>query len=415
MKTFFLILVVVFIEGTLFAVQPVRRPFVVIKIDGSSVKTGDVLTITNGQKLKMDVDLEGGRKDFCKYPETYSDLTGTAQILAKGNNGIIYELNGKKAEWKLLNNNVSFSGDENIQVQATTNQSSAELTISNSKFIQTYLKIVIKANWLFSQEGINMHEENVAEGIVYFTTTKSDNVWFLKSNVKAVGSKDKALEEKLYSVQDACDSIEHNMYHLNFQTVQQNIRKLQASIGELKATIDALRSNNPSFKINVTFTGLPSDRPFHDIGYLALLKNSWSTLEPLLKEQKQAIGLLGNEPNNENKKELIRNITVYSDWFSKLPLGTSDLLNKYTPGIQMDSINIPQQITRFQKDQSNQEYQNVLNKYKIFLDNRIGKTITENQTINNANNRMQAIRLFDGMLRSYFNSISWAEWINTRE
>lgn len=415
MKTFFLILVVVFMEGTLFAVQPVRKPFVVIKIDGASVKTGDVLTITNGQKLKMDVDLEGGRKDFCKFPETYSDLAGTAKILSKGDNGITYELNGKKAEWKLLNNNISFSGDENIQIQSTTNRSAAELTISNSKFIQTYLKIVIKANWMFSQEGINMHEENVAEGVVYFTTTKSDNVWFLKSNVKAVGSKDKALEEKLYLVQDACDSIEHNMYHLNFQMVQQNIRKLQTSIGELKTTIDSIKSNNPSSKIDITFVGLPSDHPFNDIKHFALIKNSWSTLEPLLKEQKQTIGLLSNEPNNENKKELINNITVYSDWFSKLPVQTSELLNKYAPDIHVDSITVPQQITRFQKDQSNQEYQNVLNGYKIFLDNRISKTTDESQKINNINNRMQAIRLFDGMLRSYFNSISWAEWINTRE
>ncbi len=415
MKTFFLILVVVFMEGTLFAVQPVRKPFVVIKIDGASVKTGDVLTITNGQKLKMDVDLEGGRKDFCKFPETYSDLAGTAKILSKGDNGITYELNGKKAEWKLLNNNISFSGDENIQIQSTTNRSAAELTISNSKFIQTYLKIVIRANWIFSQEGINMHEENVAEGVVYFTTTKSDNVWFLKSNVKAVGSKDKVLEEKLYLVQDACDSIEHNMYHLNFQMVQQNIRKLQTSIGELKTTIDSIRSNNPSSKIDITFVGLPSDHPFNDIKHFALIKNSWSTLEPLLKEQKQTIGLLSNEPNNENKKELIKNITVYSDWFSKLPVQTSELLNKYAPDIHVDSITVPQQITRFQKDQSNQEYQNVLNGYKIFLDNRISKTTDESQKINNINNRMQAIRLFDGMLRSYFNSISWAEWINTRE
>jgi hypothetical protein len=39
----------------------------------------------------------------------------------------------------------------------------------------------------------------------------------------------------------------------------------------------------------------------------------------------------------------------------------------------------------------------------------------ESQEINSANTRIQAIRLFDGMLRSFFASINWAEWESTRK
>ena len=52
--------------------------------------------------------MEGGRRDFCKFPDAYADITGTAQILSRGDNGLTYMLNDKKAEWKLLSENVSF-------------------------------------------------------------------------------------------------------------------------------------------------------------------------------------------------------------------------------------------------------------------------------------------------------------------
>ena len=46
MKTIFLILVMVIMVGTLNAVQPARKPFIKMKIDGTLLKTGDVLTVT---------------------------------------------------------------------------------------------------------------------------------------------------------------------------------------------------------------------------------------------------------------------------------------------------------------------------------------------------------------------------------
>lgn len=415
MKTIFFILIMVFAGSATFAVKPAGRSFVAIKIDGTSVKTGDVLTITNGQKLKIEVSLDGGRKDFCQFPATYFNPGEAPKILANGENGISYELNGKKSEWKLIGETIYFSGDNNIQINPQENKPLADLVISNQTFLQTFVKVVIKKSWLFSQDGINMREENVAEGVVYFTTPKSDQVWFQKSNVKASGRKDTLLRQKLLFVQEACDSIEHNMYDLNFQSIQQNIRKLQASVGEVKATIEAVKLNAPSSIIKVTFVGLPSDMPMNDIAPFAAIKSSWSTLESLLEEQKLAVERLGNDPATENKKELARQINIYSDWYSKLPAKMNELLAKYTPDIKEDNIKLPQNITLFGKEQPTPDYQKVLANFKEFLELRIKNVPDENRKISTVNTRIQAIRLFDGMLRSYFNSISWAEWLNTRE
>ena len=59
MKTLYFFLVLVFAYSTLSAVQPVRKPFLRIKIDGKQVKTGELLSITRGQKMKIEVEMEG--------------------------------------------------------------------------------------------------------------------------------------------------------------------------------------------------------------------------------------------------------------------------------------------------------------------------------------------------------------------
>ena len=163
MKSFFLILVMVIAVGTVNAVQPARKPFIKMKVDGVLLKTGDILTVTNGQKLKLEVEIEGGRKDFCKFPDSYADIAGSAQILSRGENGLTYELNGKKAEWKLISENVQFTTDDFIKVVTSDNQHTPELIISNEKFSQSFIKINISAIWQFSDETTQGEEENVAE------------------------------------------------------------------------------------------------------------------------------------------------------------------------------------------------------------------------------------------------------------
>ena len=59
MKTLYFILVLVFAYSTLSAVQPMRKPFLRVKIDGKQVKVGELLTVTHGQKLKIEVEMEG--------------------------------------------------------------------------------------------------------------------------------------------------------------------------------------------------------------------------------------------------------------------------------------------------------------------------------------------------------------------
>jgi len=415
MKLILFVLVLVFMVGTTNAVQPARKPFIKIKVDGTTVKTGDILTVTNGQKLKLEVNLEGGRKDYCKFPDAYADIAGTAQILSRGENGITYILNDKKSEWKLINETYQFSSDEFVSINSSNNQPTADLSISDKKFAQSFVRILIKADWQFSEGEVTMHEENSAESIVYFKIAGSSDIWFQSQNIKVAGVKDDSIQNKLISVQAACDSIEKNLSLLKFSVVQQNIRSLQASVNELKSAIDIVKDHNSAFKIKVTFSGLPSDRPVKDIASFAAVKNSWSTLEAFLNEEKQALEKLSTESTSDNTKELARIISSYTDWQAKLPENSIGLINKYIPDIHTDSIAAPEKIQSFAKAENNGDYTQTLKDFNGFIDNRMKQATVEIQKITSSSSKIQAFRLFDGMLRSYFNSISWAEWINIRE
>ena len=414
MKNIFLILLMVFMIGTGYAVHPARKPFIQIKIDGKSYKNGDILTVTPGQKLIIGVELEGGRRDYCNFPETYADITSTAQILSRGKDGLTYLLNGENAEWKLLNEETHFTADEFVQVKSRDNQSTAEITVTNAKFSQYSVRFTMKANWQFNQNGQTSQEENLAEGTIYFQVAGTSNVWFSSQNIQASGIKNDLVQERLNAIKNQCDSIENNIYKLKFSAVQRSIRNLQDKADSLKMTIDKVIAGNPAYKVKVTFIGLPSDHPFDDIEELSIIKSKWDSLSILVNNLKQELVKLPSESSKENKDKLINIITQYNDWQKKLSQNSFTVISRYIPEINIENIKIPDKIRSIIEEKAVSDYSQTINDFQTFLDARIVQVSDELQKINSIHTRIQVVRLFDGMLRSYFSSINWAEWKSTR-
>jgi hypothetical protein len=415
MKRFYLVLVTLFFATAVFAVQPLRKPFIQLKVDGKPYKNGEILTVSPGQKMKLEVNMEGGRRDFCKFPDTYADIAGTAQILSRGKDGLVYQLDGAKSEWKLLNESVRFTSDEFAKADPQSGYHFTEVTISSAKFSQTFLKVAIHATWQFEGDGETVHEENVADGTVYFKAAGASDVWFLTPNVMASGIKDNRVEEKLVAVQAACDSVEHHFYDLDFPAVQQAVRNLQAEIGAVKLAIDEVKKGNASYQTKIAFIGLPSDKPFANINALSTIKNDWLLLETSVPEIKDKLAQLPAQPTKESNNELVALIAEYADWLRKLPENTFEMLSLYIPDIHIENIKIPANIQLIAEEKTVGNYPQTIDDFTAFLDQRIENVPLEVQKINSAQTRLQAVRLFDGMLRSYFSSINWAEWRNTRE
>ena len=415
MKHFFLLLAMIIIAGFGYGVQPLRKPFIQIRVDGKSSKSGDVLTVKPGQKLLISVEMEGGRRDFCKFPEIYADIAGTSQIVARGKDGITYQKNGTNSEWKLLDEETSFSADDFLEVKKTDIQSTSEITVSEKKFTQSYLKIKVNTQWQFSQDGQIKNEENTAEGTLYFVVAGESNVWFSSQNIQATGIKNDSVWVKLNHIQLICDSIDRSFHRLNFSTVQQSIRDLQNSVNLLKSTMDDEISKNPSYQTTVLFIGLPSDDPFRDISLLPILKNYWTTFEPFVNDLKQQLNTISTEQSQESQKKLVSIITNYNRWLSQLPENTFPVFSSYIPDFNIENILLPENLNTVAKEKAVNDYPQTKGEMSAFLDFRIQQIPVEIQSINSVQTRLQAVRLFDGMLRSYFSSITWAEWKDTRQ
>lgn len=404
-----MVLLVVFGYG----VQPLRKPFLQITVDGKPSKSGDVLTVKPGQKFLIKVDMEGGRRDFCKFPDTYADIAGAAQILSRGKDGITYQINGQNAVWKLLNEDFRFAADQFLQIDAKSKQS-AEITVSSLHFSQSYLKITGKANWQFSQGGQIIGEENTAEGTLYFKVEGETDVWFASENIQATGIANELVKGKLEETQLICDSIEKSFFRLNFSAVQQSIRDLQNSVNVLESTIEEVKTGNPSYKTAIVFKGLPSDEPFRDITAFSDIKPEWVSLETLVNNSKQQLAALSDQPTPQNSDQLIQIITGYVNWQNSLPENTFMEFSRYIPDLVSEIIMMPENIRMVAEVKSIANYSQTISDLNAFLDQRILQIPDEIQKINAANTRLQTVKLFDGMLRSYFSSINWAEWKSTR-
>jgi len=415
MRRFFLVLLMVFIVGTTMAVQPERKPFIQLTIDGHSVKNGEVFTVTPGQKLIVSAEISGGRRDFCNFPDVYADITETAQILSRGKDGITYVVNGKSFEWKLLNETVKFSGDHFIQLKSEPKQSTAEITFSKTPFSQSALKVSINATWQFRANDQTSQEENKAETTLYFKVAGTSDIWFSSHDVRANGIKNDQIQEKLLAVLAAGDTIENDLNKLNFSKVQQSIRNLQLAVSSVKSTVDEVKTGNPTYQTKITFIGVPSDHTFKTLDSFSLIKGNWAALETLPQNLKQQLAALPSTPNKESEDKLIKLLSEYLNWQIKLPENTFNILSLYISDFKMEDILLPGNLKAAVDKKSISNYNQTFSDFNAFLDKRIEQAPLEIQKINSTHTRLQAVRLFDNMLRSYYSSITWAEWQNTRE
>jgi len=415
MKRIFLIPFMVFIAGVCLAIQPERKPFIQLTINGNPIKNGEVFPVTPGQKILVGAEISGGRRDFCNFPDTYADISESAQILSRGKDGISYTLNGKNAEWKLLNEKIEFTGDDFTTVKSESKPSSAEITFSKSPFSQSVLKVSIVASWQFRQENETNLEENKAESTLYFKVAGTSDMWFSTHDLRANGIKNEMIQEKLMAVQAAADTIENYLNLLSFSKVQQAIRNYQANVNAVKTTLDELKASNPAYKTKITFIGLPSDHTFKILGTFTQIKGNWETLEPLAQSLRKQLEALPATKSKESEDALIKLISTYLDWQNKLPENSFTILPNYIPDLKPEVVQLPENIHSAGDKKSISSYEVIVGDFKAYLDKRIEQVPLEIPKINSTHTRLQAVRLFDGMLRSYISSISWAEWQNTRE
>lgn len=401
-----------------FSVQPLRDPSILLFVDGELMLDQATIDVNRGDRFNLLAEIEGGRADFVKFPDTYADLGSEAKIRSRGNNQLVYSVNGKEYRWELVNENVEFESDDKIKLeinQKTNNKHLAEVTIPALKIDQTYIKVKITSTWRFTDGNTKKDEVNKAEAVLHLNIIGSENQWFATKNVKASGSKNAALEAKLQNIQNSYQTIENLLSSFDFTSVQVEIRSLQSSMKELETQIQQFSKEDASNRADVLFVGLPSDQAISDIDNFRRINIAWNELELLASESQAKLVELTYSGDKIKKKDLLSLINPFIKWQETLPVNSESLLETYASDVDWHNIKIQNFLSYNPQEERINNIEQVVTDFQTFLKSRTQNIPFEKQKINYALTRLNAVKIFDGMLMGLFSSVNFANWENTRK
>ena len=411
MKREMILVVLVFASFQLvFGQTEVRKPSVEIFINGKIYQNGDEITVQKGQMLEIKALQKGGRRDFVSYPDSYLKITPDVQVHSRGSNRLVYSEKGISSEWKLLSEKAIFFTDNYVAIlknPTITNEASVRVGVGD--FTRTYIKVSLSTIWQFTSGEEQKSEKNDSEAIIYLNTAGSTDTWYVSKNIHSLGTKSDGIASALNNIQSNFDTIEYHLTRLRYNEIQKDIRQLQVNVNTLNSVMQSEKAQNPAFNTEIHFIGLPSDRSIEDLGVFEKLQMEWSRLNTFIYQQTLIVN--SSSVNNEQIKSSIQK---YLGWQYNLPDNWSIILGLYIPQLNSDEVIVPATLQDF-AERNLVPDSKLVEQTKEFLNQRIKNIETEIQQIAQIKSRLQAVKLFDGMLRSYFSSINWIEWENSRE
>lgn len=388
-----------------------RKPAIEIFINGKMYQNGSEITVQKGQMLEIKVLQRGGRRDFVNYPDNYLKMNPGMQVLSRGTNRIVYTEKGTSSEWKLISENAIFTSDNHVAVKKNPSAANeAAVQVGVDDFFRTYLKVHLNTIWQFTSGEEQKLEKNSSEALIYLNVAGSTNTWYVSKNIHSRGTKDDGIARQLDIIQNNFDTIEYNLIRLNYTLAQRDIRELQVNINLLSEQIQQLKAKNPAFSNEIHFVGLPSDRPIADLEILEKLETEWARMNIFISQQSSAIN--ANPVDPDKMKTIIRK---YLDWQYTLPDNWLIVMGIHLPNVGTEQILVPSNLQLLAEEAQEINNPSLTDQMKAFLTQREENIGNEVQQISQARSRLQAVKLFDGMLRSYISSINWVEWENNRD
>ena len=403
--------------GSVFSAEPLRKPFVELFIEGKFVPDGSQVDVNKGQQFSLVTQSKGGRADFVQFPDTYADLGDDAKIISRGYNKLIYEKNGVIHKWEMVDETIDLESDTKIKLSVNSeliNKHQTEVFIPVDKVEKTYIKVKISTYWSYDNGTTTTTETDVAEATIYLHIQGNTNEWFATPNVKAAGNRDQVVEEKLTAIQESYNKIESLLNNFEFASIQPEIHNLRTIVGQLEDRIEYIVANEPTKHSDIFFIGLPSDQAVSDVADFRTLATAWNELEKLVNDQHIRLDQLEESAEKVKRRDLLELIKPFTKWENALPNQAESLLQDYAKDFNWENTSI----RSFLAFNPNEERINNLEQsqadFHRFLENRQENIEAEKQKINYALTRLQAVRIFDGMLMGFFSSLNFARWENTR-
>jgi len=414
--------------GILKAESP-RKPFVVLRINGTEYKAGDIINVRPGERISVEAVLLGGRRDYCSNPQKYANMGKTTVITNQGEDGMSFYIGDGtfRGSWSLVTEIANFSGGTDVIITSPNSnpnsqkQNSAVIEIPQSGFGQVYVKIKVTTNWNYirnTQAGRSeKNETNEGSETFYFKIESEDGVWYSSANLTAKGVENFSVRNSLDAVQKSYDDIYNQMIAKNFSNINMYVNNLKSNISSLKSVIDREKSADPDFECDVTFIGLPTSLTMKHIQSMETLGTKWKELYLISQENVTKINDMLLKVRNGLSSNVLKSVFKnYINWGTSIPTGAVDFLTLYDPSSVLTAVALPGKVMGWWQDansdatilQNQFETIKMLSSLQHFYMDRMTSCVDERKKIQEILNELKPVKNIHQDLQNYFATISWA-------
>lgn len=342
----------------IFATEPMRDPFIELKINGVTYIPGDRIEIRSGERFTAEAILMGGRRDYCMDPQTYANIGRNTVIETSGMNGMSFNINSGqfRGKWSLVSEKAEFSSASGVKItQAPASgdiQRTATIEVVDDRYGEVFLRVNSTTEWYYVRNtpGGQTEENETDTGSDSFTIviTKEEGVWFSSNNLSVKGDEDFSVRNSLDQIQRFYDLIEKCLIDKNYSCANMHHQNLIGAVQDLNNAIARAKENNPSFECEVTFIGAPSDVPMEHLNKIRAAKNQWRDMYFISQENSSNINEMLLNTQMTFSANVLRSVFKnYIDWGSGLPTGFMDIVTMHDPNNIFGALSLPTQLLDF--------------------------------------------------------------------
>ncbi|MEA3452214.1 MAG: hypothetical protein U9Q83_09985, partial [Bacteroidota bacterium] len=429
MKKYLINLFFIIISFGILKAESPRKPFVVLRINGSEYKAGETINVRPGERISVVAVLLGGRRDYCSNPQKYANIGKTTVITNQGEDGMSFYIGDGtfRGSWSLVTEIASFSGGTGVIITSPNSnsnsqkQNSAVIEIPQSGFGQVYVKIKITTKWHYirnTQAGKSeKNETNDGSETFYFKIQSEEGVWYSSANLTAKGVENFSVRNSLDAVQKSYDDIYNQLVAKNFSNISMYVNNLKSNISSLKSSIDREKSADSEFECEVTFIGLPTSLTMKHISSLETLGTKWKELFLISQENVTKINDMLLKVRTGLSSNVLKSVFKnYINWGTSIPTGAVDFMTLYDPSSVLAATALPGKVMGWWQDANsdasilNNQFETIkmLSSLQRFYMDRMTNSVDERKEIQVLLDELKPVKKIHQDLKNYFATISWA-------
>jgi len=418
-----------FIANILWMGEPPRKPFVVLKVNGITYNEGAEIQVRQGERIKVEAILMGGKRDYCSDPQKYANVGKNTVIESSGENGMSFSINNGqfRGKWNLTSEMAKFTSGEKVKIEMiTTNkdvQREAYVQIPQGDYSKVFFKVVSQTKWHYVRNTpagqTEQDETNDGTATFNFVISQESGSWYSSANIVAKGKDDFSVRNRLDDIQKFYKLIEDYLKKKDYKNADVQINNLKNSIGDVKKLIEEKKQKDATFDCGLTFIGLPTDMGMDHLNKINDMSLKWKENFTVSSSNAQKINEMLLNKQMSFSANILRSVFKnYISWGTSLPSGAEDILTLYDPNNIFGPLDIPRKImdwyneaesdANILKDQANC-IKNMSELREFYLD-RSKRFVDESKKLNEIKIELKPVSDKNTALKQYFSALGWAKW-----